>query len=126
MSLQYKIFRAGILLAGIKTMFRLSKEGLLQKVIKTNKQRSFRMLRDHKCVYGDQIILEKYHCLTMQTSPRKSEKTILFLFGGGCLMGPGGMDIAAARKLGRKSGAASSESLRSVIATVSTVLPLYR
>lgn len=104
MSLRYKIIKNVIRLAGIKKMSALPEEDLLRKIRKANRKRGFRLPKDHRCVYGDRRI-GKYHCLTMQTGPKHSEKAILFFFGGGYLMGPDGMDIATARKLGRESGA---------------------
>lgn len=104
MSLRCRIFRTVLFLMGVKKMFGLPREELLHKIKKANQKRGFRMPTDKKCVCGDRIISGKYHCLTMRTGAEKSHKAILFLFGGGYLMGPDSMDIALARRIGAKSG----------------------
>lgn len=104
MSLRYQIFRAAVRLTGVKKTLALPQEALLRKMGKSNRKRGFRLPEDQKSVYGDRAISGKYHCLTMQADVEKSEKAILFLFGGGYLMGPDGMDTAMARRIGWQSG----------------------
>ena len=47
-----------------------------------NKKRGFQMPKDKKAYYTDELILEKHHCLKIQMEKQKSDKAILFLFGG--------------------------------------------
>ncbi len=104
MSLRYKLIRGSIRLMGIRKMFSLPEKELYQKIQKENEKRGFRMPKDKKAHYEDLLIGQQDHCLIIQLEERKAEKAILFLFGGGYLLGPDGMDIATARKLGKGSG----------------------
>ena len=104
MSVRYQLLKTGIRLMGIKKMFRLPSEKMLTMIEKLNRNRGFRVPADKKCIYEDRLILQKYHCLTMQAGPKKSKKAVLFLFGGGFLLGPDKGDYRTARDIGERSG----------------------
>lgn len=104
MSLAYKIVSNSVRLIGLKQMFSLPEDKFLAKVNAMNKKRGFRLPTDRKCVYGDRLIFEKYHCLTMQTGQEKAKRVILFLFGGGMMVGSDAGDVKTIRDLARRSG----------------------
>lgn len=68
-----------------------------------NRKRQLHMPKDAKVRYADRLILA-CHCLTMETQPKKSDRALLFLFGGGMLLGPDNGDVKIARDMGRCSG----------------------
>ena len=79
-------------------------EELLEKVRGMNRRRQFQMPKDHKAVYGDRLILGQYHCLTIQLGQKRTKKAILYLFGGGMIVGPDQGDIKTARDFAVRSG----------------------
>lgn len=103
MSVRYQIAKTLVGLTGIKKLFQLPQEELLQKAEQMNRKRQFRMPKDTKARYGDRMIGE-CHCLTMETQPQKSKRALLFLFGGGMLIGPDAGDLKLARDIGMRSG----------------------
>lgn len=103
MSIRYQIAKGMIQLSGIKKLFRLSSEQLLKKAKQMNRNRQFRIPKDKKARYGERHI-SGHSCLVMETQPRKSNRALLFLFGGGMLLGADGGDIKMARDMGRLSG----------------------
>lgn len=103
MSIRYQIAKNLVKLTGIKKIFQLPKEELLQKAEKMNQKRQFRMPTDTKARYTDRMI-EGCHCLTIETQPQKSKRALLFLFGGGMVIGSDAGDLKVARDIGRRSG----------------------
>ena len=97
MSIRYKLASAALRAAGTKKLFALPEEELLEKVRGMNRRRQFQMPKDHKAVYGDRLILGQYHCLTIQLGQKRTKKAILYLFGGGMIVGPDQGDIKTAR-----------------------------
>lgn len=74
-----------------------------EKAEQMNRKRQFRMPKDTKARYADRMILD-CHCLTMETQLQRSNRALLFLFGGGMLLGADNGDVNAARDIGRRSG----------------------
>lgn len=106
MSATYQVLKQAVKVLGFKKMFQLPEKELLKKAAQFNKNREFHIPKNKKAIYGDLPVLDgKYHCLTMRTGSEKSDKCILFLFGGGMLIGPDAGDIGLGIKLGKKSGA---------------------
>lgn len=103
MSIRYQIAKRLVRLTGMKKVFRLPQDELLKKAEQMNRRRQFRMPKDTKARYADRMILD-CHCLTMETQPKKSDRALLFLFGGGMLLGPDNGDVKIARDMGRRSG----------------------
>ena len=104
MSLLYKIAKPLVKLLGMKKMFEQPKDELLRMAEKRNRNRGFRMPTDKKFRYGDERIFGKYHCLKIETQPQKSQKALLFIFGGGYIIGSDKGDISIAADIGSKSG----------------------
>lgn len=103
MSIRYQAAKALVKLTGIKKLFQLSPEELLVKAEQMNRKRQFRIPTDKKARYADKMVGD-FHCLMMETQPQKSSRALLFLFGGGMLLGYDGGDIKVARDIGRRSG----------------------
>lgn len=104
MSFSYKIAKPLVKLFGVKKMFEGTKEDLYRMAEKRNKNRGFQMPMDNKCRYTDEMILGKYHCLKMETGQTKSKKALLFIFGGGYIIGSDQGDLSLAADIGRQSG----------------------
>lgn len=103
MSVRYQIAKNLVRLTGMKKLFRLPQDELLKKAEQMNRKRQFRMPKDTKARYADRMILD-CHCLTMETQLQRSNRALLFLFGGGMLLGADNGDVNAARDIGRRSG----------------------
>nr|WP_326185580.1 alpha/beta hydrolase [uncultured Oscillibacter sp.] len=103
MSIRYQIAKGLIKLTGIKKLFQLPQEELLKKAEQMNRKRQFRMPADDKARYADRMI-QGCHCLTMETQPQKSNRALLFLFGGGMVIGSDAGDLKVARNMGKRSG----------------------
>lgn len=103
MSLRYRMAMELVRLSGMKKLFQLPQDELLRKAEQLNRRRQFRMPTDGKARYADQRI-EGSHCLVMETQPRKSARALLFLFGGGMILGSDAGDLKVARDVGRRSG----------------------
>lgn len=103
MSVRYQIAKRIVKLTGMKKLFQLPQDELLKKAEQMNRKRQFHMPKDTKARYADRMILD-CHCLTMETQPKKSDRALLFLFGGGMLLGPDNGDVKIARDIGRRSG----------------------
>lgn len=103
MSIQYDLAKAAVKASGIKKIFALPKEELLKKAEQMNKTRQFKMPKDKKARYADRMI-QGHHCLTMEIGAEKSDRALLFLFGGGMILGSDAGDVKVALDMGRKSG----------------------
>lgn len=103
MSVRYQIAKRAVKLTGIKKLFQLPQDELLRKAKQMNKKRQFHMPKDTKARYGERRI-QGHPCLVMETQPGKSKRALLFLFGGGMLLGADNGDIKTARDIGRRSG----------------------
>jgi acetyl esterase/lipase len=88
----------------MKKMFAGSKEELLKRAEKINRKRGFVKLNSLRCQYKDEMICGNYHCLKIETQPVKSKKALLFLFGGGYIIGPDAGDLRVASDMGKQSG----------------------
>jgi len=79
-----------------------SKEEVLSRAAKMNeKSRYFRMPEDKKAFYTDHIILDKYHCIETDLEDHRKDKAILFVFGGGMILGSDKGDIGLSRKISK-------------------------
>ena len=87
MSVRYQLISAFVKRMGMKQLFSLPAGELLEKARKMNRGRRFRLPKDHKAFYGDRLILDHYHCLTIQRKRECAPKAILYLFGGGMVIG---------------------------------------
>lgn len=94
-----------IRLTGLKKLFALPEDRLLKIVRWINRDRNFQIPKNKNALYGDLVILDKYHCLTIQTAVEKKKKAVLFFFGGGMCIGPDQGDVKAAVSVAKKTGA---------------------
>lgn len=82
-------------------MFRLPLDKLIIKTEHFNKNRNFQIPKNHKYIYDDIPIMNgKYHCLSIQQHKQRTEKAILFFFGGATIIGPDGGEIKCAEAYG--------------------------
>ena len=105
MSFRYNVAKKALASAGYKNLYSLSAEDMVNQVEAFNKKRKFKVPNDGKCEYSDIPVMEgKYHCLSMQKNKEHSEKAILYLYGGGLVLGPDESDISTAKDFGRDCG----------------------
>ncbi len=102
-SLQYRLMAGVVRLSGIKKMFALPEDELLKKIRKLNQKRDFHIPNNQKAIYGDRVILERYHCLTIQTEKAPKQKAVLFFFGGGMCIGPDQGDVNQAVTIAKQT-----------------------
>lgn len=101
MSIRYSIAKCALRILGFKKMFQLPLDKLIIKAEQVNKNRSFQIPKSRKYIYGDIPVMNgKYHCLSIQKHPQRTEKAILFLFGGGMMIGPDRGDVKCAGEYG--------------------------
>lgn len=104
MSIMYCIAKPMIKLSGMKKMFAGSKEELIKRAERINRKRGFVMPNNSKYRYKDEMICGNYHCLKIETQPTKSKKALLFIFGGGYIIGADAGDLKVASDMGKQSG----------------------
>lgn len=103
MSLTANLINVSLKLSGIKKMYYLPDEQFLEKVKKMNKSRGFYMPKDKKAFYKEHNVLG-YKCLIVQQNKEPATRSILYMFGGGMLLGPDKGDIDVIVKLVQKTG----------------------
>ncbi len=90
-------------LSGAKKAFRLP-ENEIQKIIeKENRRRGVFAPTDRKAYYKT-IMVNDFPCLIVRERPQPSARAILYLFGGGMVIGPDKGDLPVMRKLMRDTG----------------------
>ena len=104
MSVRYRLIRAVAKRMGFKKLFQLPRAELVAKAREMNQKRQFQLPKSGKYNCADEVILGQYHCLRFFTQPRPAQRALLFLFGGGMLIGPDGMDWDVANEMGKESG----------------------
>ena len=103
LSIRFKIAKVAVKLMGMKKLFALPQDELLKKVEKMNETRGFRMTSRRGFGYEDRLI-NGSHCLKIRTGDAPSQCALLFLFGGGYILGPDDGDVKLAERMGAKSG----------------------
>ncbi len=101
-SIRYKLYVAKIRMMKLKKLFALPGERLVPVAKKINERRSFKIPKNTLAHYKDQVILGKYHCLTVQAKAARSQKAVLFIYGGGMMFGPGNEDVKLAADMANK------------------------
>ena len=82
-----------------------TKEEVLAKAAKMNaKNRHFSMPTDNKAHYTDHMIQGQYHCLEINIEKKRRRNAVLFVFGGGMILGSDSGDVGLSRKIGRITG----------------------
>ena len=95
----YQALKACMKALPIKKMLMGTKEEVLARAAKMNARNPFRFPTDKKAHYTDHPILHSYHCLEIDRKDKRREKSILFVFGGGMILGSDKGDIGLARKI---------------------------
>ena len=101
----YKLTKTVVKAAKIKKSLIGTKEEVLAKAAKMNaKSRHFIMPTDNKAHYTDHLIQGQYHCGEIDTDKKRRKNAILFVFGGGMILGSDKGDIGLSRKIAEKTG----------------------
>ncbi len=96
----YQITKALVKAANIRNSLTGTKEEVLAKAAKMNaKSRSFVMPEDGKAHYTDHLIQERYHCLEIDIDTARRKNAVLFVFGGGMILGSDKGDVGLSRKI---------------------------
>ena len=95
----YKALKGCMKALHIKKMLIGTKEEVLARAAKMNARNQFRLPTDKKAHYTDHPILNSYHCLEIDRKEEREEKAILFVFGGGMILGSDKGDIGLARRI---------------------------
>ena len=99
MSVRFKILKTVYKLSGMKRMFGLPQGKVFAKAAQLNAKRGLAVPTDKKHVYTDVRVGERGHCLKIRQPGTQRDKAMLFLFGGGMVIGPDAGDRKAACKL---------------------------
>ena len=99
----YKALRICFKTLNLKKLLIGSKEEVLARAAKMNARNPFTIPADKKAHYSDHLILDKYHCLEIDKEDQRGEKAILFVFGGGMILGSDKGDIGLSRKIAEKT-----------------------
>jgi acetyl esterase/lipase len=101
----YKLTKTVVKAAKIKNSLIGTKEEVLAKAAKMNaKNRHFIMPTDNKAHYTDHLIQGQYHCVEIDIEKTRCKNAILFVFGGGMILGSDKGDIGLSRKIAEKTG----------------------
>ncbi len=101
----YQLTKTIVKAAKIKDSLVGTKEEVLAKAAKMNaKNRHFIMPTDNKAHYTDHLIQGQYHCIEIDIEKKRRDKAILFVFGGGMILGSDKGDIGLSRKIAEKTG----------------------
>ncbi|MCR5111361.1 MAG: alpha/beta hydrolase, partial [Ruminococcus sp.] len=96
----YKLTKTVVKAAKIKNSLVGTKEEVLAKAAKMNaKNRHFLMPDDSKAHYTDHLIHGQYHCLEIDIEKKRRKNAILFVFGGGMILGSDKGDVGLSRKI---------------------------
>ncbi|MCD8149773.1 MAG: hypothetical protein LUE92_09470 [Clostridiales bacterium] len=104
MSIRFQIASALVRASGIKKIFALPQEELLEKAGKMNRKRGFHMPSRKPFRHTEKTVPGQYACLKIEIQPAPSERALLFFFGGGYILGPDEGDVKLAEKFGKASG----------------------
>ena len=99
----YRVLRACFKVLNIKKMLVGSKDEVLARAAKMNARNPFILPSDNKAYYTDHLIQDKYHCLEIDTEDKRKERAILFVFGGGMILGSDKGDIGLSRKIAEET-----------------------
>ena len=104
----YAVFKrlAAVKTSGMRKGLIGTKDEILAWAAKQNeKSGGFTVPDDKKAHFSDHIIQGKYHCLEITRSEKRSEKAVLFVFGGGMILDSGQASIGLSRKISKLTGA---------------------
>ncbi len=101
----YRLMIKAVIAANLRKSLIGTKEEVLAKAEKMNaKNRHFIMPTDNKAHYTDHLIQGQYHCIEVDIEKKRRDKAILFVFGGGMILGSDKGDIGLSRKIAEKTG----------------------
>lgn len=103
-SVLYKMVKAAVKAAKIKDSLSGTKQQVLEKAAKMNEKRQFVMPADKKANYTDHMILGQYHCLEVNTKEHRKKRAVMFVFGGGMILGSDSKDVGLCAKIARQTG----------------------
>ena len=96
----YALTRIIVIKMNIKQSLVGTKDEVLARAAKTNRKRSFQIIpSDDKVHYTDHLIGEKYHCVETDIRTTRQKGAILFVFGGGMILGSDKGDVGLCRKI---------------------------
>ena len=99
----YKTLKTCFKVLNLKKMLIGTKEEVLTRAAKMNARNPFRIPADNKANYIDHLIQKEYHCLEIDMEDKRRNKAILFVFGGGMILGSDKGDIDLSRKIAEKT-----------------------
>ncbi len=103
MSFMASVLRTAYKHSGMKKMFAMPQEEMLKSIAKLNKNRTYYVPSDEAFHYGTRMV-EGSPCLTVQHGEKPAERAILFLFGGGMMIGPDKGDVMELKKICKATG----------------------
>ena len=90
----YRLTKKAVTAMKMKQNLVGTKEEVLAKAAKMNeKNRHFSMPADSKAHYTDHLIQGQYHCLEINCEKARKSKAVLFVFGGGMILGSDSGDV---------------------------------
>lgn len=96
----YRVTKAVVKAAKIRNSLIGTQEEVLAKAAKMNAEnRHFIMPTDNKAHYTDHLIQGQYHCIEVDVEKKRRDKAILFVFGGGMILGSDKGDVGLSRKI---------------------------
>lgn len=96
----YRVTKAVVKAAKIRNSLIGTQEEVLAKAAKMNaKNRHFIMPTDNKAHYTDHLIQGQYHCIEVDVEKKRRDKAILFVFGGGMILGSDKGNVGLSRKI---------------------------
>ena len=102
----YKLTKEAVKAAKIRDSLFGTKEEVLAKAAKMNaKNRHFVMPDDSKAHYTDHLIQGQYHCLEIDMEKKRRKNAVLFVFGGGMILGSDKGDVGLSRKIAEMTNA---------------------
>ncbi|MBR2283372.1 MAG: alpha/beta hydrolase [Ruminococcus sp.] len=101
----YRLMKKAVRAVNLRKSLLGTKEEVLARAAKMNaKNRHFIMPSDSKAHYTDHLIMGQYHCVEINSSVRRQNKAVLFVFGGGMILGSDAGDIGLSRRISRETG----------------------
>ena len=102
----YRLTKTAVKAAKIRDSLIGTKGEVLAKAAKMNaKNRHFVMPNDSKAHYTDHLIQGKYHCLEIDVEKKRRRNAVLFVFGGGMILGSDNGDVGLSRKIAETTNA---------------------
>lgn len=102
MSISYKVLECLVKASGIKKIFLLPKDKILNYARRQNQKPSFELKDEDDIYYEDRTFLSQR--LIVIHSKNKKPGAILYLFGGGFITNPDKRDLSLAKKICRNTG----------------------